>query len=694
MAIKFLDEAPKSSGKIKFLDESYTGEPIVKAAVGPAYEPGKALVKGYLGARRGIQDKLREFIPEGEDVQVPSYFPNPIPGAGALAEFKTPMSPKDIGAEVGGLALDQLATFGLGKGAQLVAESGPARMGAAEARMPGVLDRLQSMVKGSQARSAVSKLLPSADIATDMERGIASGVQTEGANLIKKTKNPVDVVNKFRNEKQVILKNIDDLVTQNNQPVEPKFIATRARMLLKDQIANSNPKDRNKIMLAAKDEWNWMKEQGSLDTMKAHERKKFLYGETPGIQRKQRKGQLIVASPEKDIVKDAFAQAYREVVERAHPDIKSWNQRYIGVENGIKAASKMAESRVENLPIGQKTIETMQSRPNKTGVAAAVVRKFYDPESIQAQTGNIEKLSNQAGEALSRSRMKQAPRLLDRFASPNKEYLQRLVGPDDIEALLSAKEGPLAIDSGGALAGEGFDTLSKQASAKAKLKDFLDPTHTKTSPKTAGLDYVPEMLKNEKGFALAGGHNIKMFKAPGEADDVFKVVRIENGKVKDNILIRGEDNAQAQVERWKNKYGANVFPSMAAVSAGGLAVAGKANAAGIDKNRLEQVESSGRQDAVSPKGAVGVRQVAAPALEDFNQANETNYTMEEMRKDKAKNREVSDWYLDVQIPKLLKSHGFEDTEENRLRAYNQGIGSMKKGRYPKETKDYVKRNLK
>lgn len=682
---------------------SYPGEPIVKAAVGPAYEPGKALVKGYLMARRGVQDKIREFIPEGADVPVPSYFPNPIPGAGAIAKFETPMSPKDIGAEVGGLALDQLATLGLGKGAQLVADSGLTRMGAAEARMPGVLDRLQSMVKSAQARSAVSKLLPSADIATDLERGIVSGVQNEGANLIKKTKNPVDVVNKFRNEKQVILKNIDDLVTQNNQPVEPKFIATRARMLLREQIANSNPKDRKKIMLAAKDEWNWMKEQGSLDTMKAHERKKFLYGETPGIQRKQRKGQLIVASPEKDIVKDAFAQAYKEAVERSHPDIQSWNKRYIGVENGIKAASKMAESRLENLPIGQKTIETVQSRPNRTGLAAAVVRKFYDPESMQAQTGRIEKLSTQAGEALSRSRMKQAPRLLERFSNPDKEYLQQLVGPDDIEALLTAKEGPLAIDSGGALAGEGFDTLSKQASAKARLKDFLDPTHVKTSPKQAGLEYEPVkkkgILGNEKGFVRTGegniGPEIRITPVEGR-EGVFKVSRFSNGKNKDNILINGIENAKAQAERFSNKYGGNIIlPSSGISAAAGLTVAGKAEAGGLDKRRLEQTESSGRQEAVSSKGAVGVRQVTEPALKDYNAAHpEAPLTMEDIKRSAEKNRLVSDWYLDERIPQLLKSAGFEVNEENILRAYNQGIGSMKKGRYPKETRDYVKRNLK
>ncbi len=114
----------------------------------------------------------------------------------------------------------------------------------------------------------------------------------------------------------------------------------------------------------------------------------------------------------------------------------------------------------------------------------------------------------------------------------------------------------------------------------------------------------------------------------------------------------------------------------------------------IDRDRLEQIESSGRADAVSNKGAVGIRQITQPALTDYNNAHkDRQYTMEDM-KDVSKNREVSDWYLDTRIPQMLKSKGVPVTEDNVLRAYNGGAErlsrSLKSGkRLPKETRDYV-----
>ena len=139
------------------------------------------------------------------------------------------------------------------------------------------------------------------------------------------------------------------------------------------------------------------------------------------------------------------------------------------------------------------------------------------------------------------------------------------------------------------------------------------------------------------------------------------------------------------------------LPWAVGASAAGLTAAGIAEAKDvkIDRAKMEEVESSNNQKAVSPKGAVGVRQVTKPALTDFNKAKpEKKYTMGDMRASADKNREVSDWYIDVQIPRLLKAAGFEVTKENVLRAYNQGVGSMRNGKYPKETREYVKKQLK
>ena len=300
-------------------------------------------------------------------------------------------------------------------------------MAAPEADL-GAMDRLIAMRKGSQMRNAVSEFLPAAKMADDIEAGRPSGFQTEAGNLIKKTKDPYQVVSRLRAERDNVIKQVDALVAAHNQPIEPEAVLSRAKLILQKQIKNATPKDRVKMKLAMQDEMNWINEQGEFDTVAAHARKKYLYDETQGVQKRQNRGIQIVTAPEKDLVKDAFAQALKEQVERAHPDIQKLNARWSGLDVGTKAASKMAEARAENLPIGAKTVQTVQTRPNPSGFRSAILRKFYDPYSVESQTGRIEKLSREAAEASARSRLKQMPSLLASFgedaSKSNPEYFK------------------------------------------------------------------------------------------------------------------------------------------------------------------------------------------------------------------------------------------------------------------------------
>jgi len=55
---------------------------------------------------------------------------------------------------------------------------------------------------------------------------------------------------------------------------------------------------------------------------------------------------------------------------------------------------------------------------------------------------------------------------------------------------------------------------------------------------------------------------------------------------------------------------------------------------------------------------------------------------------------VCDFYLNDEIPRLLKHYGLPDTVDNRLRCWNWGVGNLyRKGmnNAPKETKDYIKK---
>lgn len=306
---------------------------------------------------------------------------------------------------------------------------------------PGALNRLKSAQLGLKAREEVSKVLPAADLQKDILAGRASGVQVEGANLIKKTNRPQDIYNKFNTEKQAVLNQIDELVAANNKPVNPDMIKSRAKLLLERDLANETPDGRSALMKAYKNQVKWIEENPALDTVQANARKRWLYGETPTTQAKQMRGATIQSDPDAKKVMDKFAQAYKEAVEQAHPDIAKLNSRFAGLEEGRKAAAKLVESIVEQQPnnLLQRATGYVAGRLTPGQVAAASVREVPNIISGQAKTlgkmtGNIEKLSNKSADLLNKSRLEQAPRLLDKFMS-NTDYFLSKFGPSEINAL-------------------------------------------------------------------------------------------------------------------------------------------------------------------------------------------------------------------------------------------------------------------
>jgi len=88
-------------------------------------------------------------------------------------------------------------------------------------------------------------------------------------------------------------------------------------------------------------------------------------------------------------------------------------------------------------------------------------------------------------------------------------------------------------------------------------------------------------------------------------------------------------------------------------------------------NSLVYQESRGKADAFNPagggQGAVGLTQVRGPALQDYNAANGTKYTLQDL-KDPNKGLDVGAWYLGQQLDK------FKDPAK-ALIAYNEGGGS-------------------
>lgn len=87
---------------------------------------------------------------------------------------------------------------------------------------------------------------------------------------------------------------------------------------------------------------------------------------------------------------------------------------------------------------------------------------------------------------------------------------------------------------------------------------------------------------------------------------------------------------------------------------------------------------SGCKDVVGDNGlAIGPYQIHKGVVTDFNKWNGTSYLHSDMHDFQVSSR-VADWYLNTEIPRLLKHYEINDNEQVRIIAYNAGIGTLRK----------------
>lgn len=107
---------------------------------------------------------------------------------------------------------------------------------------------------------------------------------------------------------------------------------------------------------------------------------------------------------------------------------------------------------------------------------------------------------------------------------------------------------------------------------------------------------------------------------------------------------------------------------------------------------IAAIESSFNPEAINhTTNAYGMYQITQPVLDDYNKSRKADFKLDDML-NPANGQTVSSWYLNTEIPRLLKHYGLEDSVEHRLASYNCGIGCLKKRgleNLPKETKNYI-----
>jgi len=114
----------------------------------------------------------------------------------------------------------------------------------------------------------------------------------------------------------------------------------------------------------------------------------------------------------------------------------------------------------------------------------------------------------------------------------------------------------------------------------------------------------------------------------------------------------------------------------------------------VDMKKIVSIESSNNPKAENERsGARGLTQIMKSTWEEIVQKMGEDWSWDEAF-DREKNLAVGTYYMNVEIPRLLKHYGIADTIENRLAAYDWGVGNLQKNEWndaPQETVNYIKK---
>lgn len=117
----------------------------------------------------------------------------------------------------------------------------------------------------------------------------------------------------------------------------------------------------------------------------------------------------------------------------------------------------------------------------------------------------------------------------------------------------------------------------------------------------------------------------------------------------------------------------------------------------IDIDKIWAIESSKGTDPSMGRSKAGARghfQFMKATWDEMVKKMGVDWDWRDGSMDYEKSKTVADYYINTEIPRLLKHYKIEDTVENRLAAYDWGIGNLRYNEWydsTQETIDYIKK---
>ena len=124
-----------------------------------------------------------------------------------------------------------------------------------------------------------------------------------------------------------------------------------------------------------------------------------------------------------------------------------------------------------------------------------------------------------------------------------------------------------------------------------------------------------------------------------------------------------------------------------------LVLVPQVQASEVNLDAIKHIESAGcKNPCYGDNGkAVGQFQLHKGAIEDYNRRFKASYSHSQALNPQVA-RKIASWYLNQEIPRLLRHYKIKDTPENRIKAWNFGAKNLaKKRKVPSSTRRYLKR---